>query len=101
MRRSIERVPFLRDRLLLRAFDVFLAGAESGEEVLRPLVRRFEDDALARPANDHLSLGFWKPNGFRQAHRLTPAVREDLRFLGHAKSIYARHHAGDSGLSSR
>jgi hypothetical protein len=75
---SGERITQVPKALLLGAGDLPTPGTQASAELVRPLIRRLEDDATAFAAHQDLALGsesalLWEPD------RLTAAILKELR----------------------
>ena len=75
---SRKRIPKIADPALLRTRDFFGPSAQTGAELIRPLIRRLENHAPAFPAHQDLPLRR-KAAGFRKPDGLTSTVLEQLR----------------------
>ena len=87
---SGKRITQIPNTPLLRAGDLPRPGTQASAELVRPLVRRFEDDATALTAHQYLAL-FCEPALLWQSDRLTAAILEEFRANRfHVDSLDAR-----------
>src|SRR2546428_5503556 len=87
---SGKRITQIPNTPLLRAGDLPRPGTQASAELVRPLVRRFEDDATALTAHQYLAL-FCEPALLWQSDRLTAAIPEEFRANRfHVDSLDAR-----------
>jgi len=74
---SGKRITQVPDALLLWAGDLPRPGTQASAELVRPLIRRLEDDATAFTADQDLALGC-EPALLGKSDRLTATVLEQL-----------------------
>ncbi len=75
------RVANIPELSLLRTGDILGPCAQARPELVRPLVRRFEDHSTAFPTHQNLPLSS-EPTVLRKADNLTTAVPEQLGACG-------------------
>jgi len=66
---------------LLRAGDLAGPGAQASAELVRPFIRRLEDNATAFPTHQNFPLSS-EPTLLREPDRLTATILEQLRASG-------------------
>src|SRR3972149_661315 len=98
---SQKRIPKITDRALLRTWDLFGPRAQTGAELIGPLIRRLENHAPTFAAYQDLPL-CREAVGFRKPDRLTSTVLKQLcTSVFHTISIDASIYTKSSFLSRK